>query len=255
MTNLPHRLERTVVIRADRETVFSFLSNSDRWALWWGVGSTIGTRPGDRIYIRHPGGVEAAGEILEVEPPTRIVFTYGYVNGNPIPPGASIATITLEPEGAHTRLRLVHDFGDAGVRDHHIQGWRHQLSLFANAVSNYINRDAGAVVDTWFSAWAEPDAAARARALADIASASLTFRDRNSTIDGLDELSAQIGAYHTFMPNVSLVRRGDVRHCQGIALADWVMVNGDGKEISTGTNVFQLTTDGKVESVTGLWKA
>lgn len=253
MSDLPHRLDRTVVIRANRETVFSFLSNSDQWALWWGAGSTIGTRPGERIYIRHPSGVEAAGEIVEVEPPKRIVFTYGYVSGNPIPPGASIATITLEPDGANTRLHLVHEFADAGVRDHHIQGWRHQLSLFANAVSNYLNRNVDAVVDTWFSAWAETDAARRARALAEIVAASVTFRDRNSTIEGLDELSTQIGAYHTFMPNVTLSRRGDVRHCQGIVLADWVMVNGDGKEISAGTNVFELGPERLIESVTGLW--
>lgn len=255
MSSLPHRLDRTVVIRADRETVFSFFTDSDRWASWWGAGSTVGTRPGEPIYIRHPAGVEAAGEIVELEPPSRIVFTYGFVNGNPIPPGASLATITLEPEGAYTRLHLVHEFADAAARDHHVQGWRHQLSVFANAVADYIHRDVNTIVDGWFNGWAEIDPTARERMLGAISRSNITFQDRHSTLDGLAELSAQIGAYHTFMPNVTLTRRGDVRHCQGVALADWVMAGADGKEQGSGTNVFQLGSDGKIESVTGLWAA
>ena len=39
--NLLHSLERTVVIQADQQTVFSFFTDNDRWASWWGAGSTI----------------------------------------------------------------------------------------------------------------------------------------------------------------------------------------------------------------------
>jgi uncharacterized protein YndB with AHSA1/START domain len=255
MSDLPHRLDRTVVIRANRETVFSFFTDSDRWASWWGAGSTVGSRPGEPIYIRYPGGVEAAGEIVELEPPARIVFTYGFVSGNPIPAGASLATITLEPEGAYTRLHLAHEFADAATRDHHIQGWRYQLSVFANAVANHVHRDVDTIVDGWFSGWAEIDDAARERRLAAISRPDITFHDRYSAIDGLADLTAHIGAYHQFMPNVTLARRGDVRHCQGVVLADWAMTGADGKEHGAGTNVFQLGVDGTIESVTGLWVA
>jgi hypothetical protein len=33
------------------------------------------------MLIRHPNGVEASGEVLEVLRPERIVFTYGYATG------------------------------------------------------------------------------------------------------------------------------------------------------------------------------
>ena len=59
MSALPHRLDRTVVIQAKPETVFSFFTDSDRWASWWGVGSTIEPRAGGQMYIRYPGNVEA----------------------------------------------------------------------------------------------------------------------------------------------------------------------------------------------------
>ena len=46
---LPYRLDRTIVIRASRETVFAFFTDSDRWASWWGAGSRIEGRPGGRM--------------------------------------------------------------------------------------------------------------------------------------------------------------------------------------------------------------
>src|SRR5580700_2941486 len=97
MTTLPHRLDRTVVIRAACETVFRFFTDSARWASWWGAGSTIDPRPGGKVLIRYPNAVEVSGEVLEVLAPERIVFTYGYASGTPIPPGGSRVTISLEP--------------------------------------------------------------------------------------------------------------------------------------------------------------
>src|ERR1700689_3071664 len=132
MGPLTHKLDRSVVIQATRETVFRFFTDSARWAKWWGVGSTIDARAGGKVLIRNPGGVEALGEVLEVVPPERIVFTYGFAPGKPIPAGSSRVTISLEPCEAGTRLHLLHEFPEAAVRDEHVQGWRFQLSLFAN---------------------------------------------------------------------------------------------------------------------------
>src|SRR5271166_1868074 len=136
MTELPHQLNRTVVIKAKPETVFGFFTDSARWANWWGAGSTIDAKPGGKVYIRHANGIESLGEVLEVSPPERIVFTYGFASGNPIPPGSSRVTIRLEPDEEGTRLHLFHEFAEAGPRDEHVQGWRFQLSLFGNAVAN-----------------------------------------------------------------------------------------------------------------------
>ena len=72
---LPHSLDRTVTIQASPETVFRFFTDSARWAAWWGPGSSIDARPGGAVHIRHPNGVENAGQVLEIAPPESISFT------------------------------------------------------------------------------------------------------------------------------------------------------------------------------------
>ena len=148
-----HQVVRHVVIAARRDTVFRFFTDPDRFAAWWGAGSTIDARPGGRVYIRYPGDVEVLGDVIEVSPPDRLVFTYGFASGKPIPPASSRVTITLSSQGALTRLHLAHEFSDAAVRDEHVQGWRYQLSVFANLVANDLHHDAQAIVDAWFAAW------------------------------------------------------------------------------------------------------
>lgn len=253
---LPHRLDRTIVIQAPREAVFRFFTDTARWASWWGAGSTIDPRPGGRVLVRHPGGVEAAGEILEIAPSERLVFTYGYVAGTPIPEGASRVSIALEAEAnGATRLSLRHEFAEDAerARDEHVQGWRYQLAVFANVVANEQHGDAARVVDGWFDVWAEADADARARQLAAIASAEIHFRDRFGCTDGVADLQPHIAAAQRFMPGIRLSRSGDVRQCQGVVLADWIARGADGQAKATGTSVFVLGADGRIASVTGFW--
>jgi len=252
MTPLPYRLERTVVISASRETVFRFFTDSGRWASWWGAGSTIDARPGGPVRILYPGAIEALGEVVEILSPERIVFTYGYASGQPIPPGSSRVTIRLEEDPAGTRLHLTHEFGEESARDQHVQGWRFQLSVFGNVVANEMHAGAAELVDAWFAAWHEPDQAKRAEALSGIAASGVRFRDRFALLDGLADLNAHIGASLRFMPGIRLQRKGGVRHCQGTVLADWVAVGNDGKQSMSGTSVFQLGASGRIEAVTGV---
>ncbi|HEU4995465.1 MAG TPA: SRPBCC family protein [Gemmatimonadaceae bacterium] len=251
--SLPFQIDRTVIIHAMPETVFRYFTDSERFAKWWGVGSTIDARPGGSVYIRHPGNVESAGEILEITPPTRIVFTYGFVSGKPIPPGASRVTIELEPDRAGTRLSLKHELADKPARDEHVQGWRFQLSLFANVVADEVNARAETAADAWFEAWAEPDAGKREALLSSIATREVRFQDRYSNLDGLQDLLPHLAAAQRFMPGIRMRRTGAVRHCQGMVLCDWSANGADGKQMGQGTNAFVFGPTGKIEWVTGFW--
>jgi uncharacterized protein YndB with AHSA1/START domain len=253
MMELTHQLDRTILIEAPREVVFRYFTDEARWAAWWGAGSTIDARPGGRVLIRYPTAVEAVGEVIEISVPDRIVFTYGYASGAPVPPGGSRVTIRLEPATRGTRLQLVHEFSDAATRDHHVQGWRYQLSVFANVVADEVHKDAARLVDGWFTAWAERDEAARRSALSAIAAPDVRLRDRYSCVDGIDELTLHIGASQRFMPGLRLQTTGDIRHCQGMLLVDWTAIGNDNQPRGRGTNVFVLGPDGRVESVTGFW--
>jgi uncharacterized protein YndB with AHSA1/START domain len=250
--DLKYKVDRSVEIQAPRETVFRYFTDSERWAKWWGAGSTIEPHAGGKVYIRHPNAVEVVGEALEITSPDRIVFTWGNASGQPIPPGGSRVTIRLEPEGAATRLHLLHEFADAHARDEYVQGWRFQLSLFANVVADEVFADAAGLVDAWFEAWAIADHQARDAEFARIAAADVRFRDRFGLLQGLADLSAHASASQRFMPGVRMRRKGEVRHCQGTIVADWVATSGDGKELMSGLNVFEMRPDARIHTVTGL---
>lgn len=254
MIALDHRLDRTLVIGAPPAAVFRYFTDPARWAAWWGTGSTIDPRPGGRVFVRYPEGTEATGEIVDIDPPSRIVFTYGYVSGAPVPPGGSRVTIRLEAVPRGTRVHLVHEFAEAAIRDQHVQGWRYQLSLFANVVANEIHGDADARVDAWFAMWSDTDAPSRTSRLATLAAPDVRMHDRFSAVEGIDELTRHIGAAQHFMPGLRLQRDGDARHCQGVLLADWTAVGPDGQPRGRGTNVFTLAPDGRIEAVTGFWR-
>ena len=250
---LTHTLDRSVLIRADRDVVFRFFTDPARWAAWWGAGSSIEGRSGGRVFIRYPDGTEVSGEVVEIVPPERIVFTYGYVKGAPIPPGSSLVTIELDVQRAGTRVRLSHAFAEPSVRDQHVQGWRYQLSLFANAVADEAHGSIASVIDQWFAAWSEPNPAARRSGLEGCGTPEIAMRDRFSAIEGMPDVIEHLAAVHHFMPGMTITREGDIRHCQGTALADWIARSQDGQERARGTNAFVLASDGRVESVTGFW--
>jgi uncharacterized protein YndB with AHSA1/START domain len=204
------------------------------------------------MYIRHANGVELSGEVLEVARPERIVFTYGYANGQPMGPGQSRVTIALREEQGGTRLELRHEFADAPERDLHIQGWRFQLSLFSNVVLNGLHTAAAeALVDAWHAVWGTTDEAARLAELQRITLPEVEFRDRYSTLRGHEDLQAHIGAALRFMPGVLLKRKGGVVHSQGYLLAAWAVAGPDGKEMMSGHNVYSLAAEGRIESVVG----
>jgi uncharacterized protein YndB with AHSA1/START domain len=255
MADLPYHLERSVVIRAKPDTVFQFFTDSQRWASWWGAGSTIDAQPGGKVYIRHANGVETIGEVLEVNSPESIVFTYGYASGKPIAPGDSRVTVRLAPDSTGTRVHLRHEFAEAGPRDEHVQGWRFQLSLFSNVVADELYAGAANIVDEWFAAWMIADNQAREDTFSRIAASDICFRDRYSLLDGLADLTAHTGAAQRFMPGIGLRRKGMVRQCQGSVLAEWIAMDKDGQERARGSSVFEFKVDGKIQSVTSFANA
>jgi hypothetical protein len=43
---LSHTLDRSILIRADREVVFRFFTDTAQWAAWWGAGPPL-----PRLYL------------------------------------------------------------------------------------------------------------------------------------------------------------------------------------------------------------
>lgn len=115
-------------IAAAPETVFSFFSDPKRWLTWQGIDAEIEPRQGGVFRMNVTGDGYARGEFLVVDPPRRIVFTWGWeIEGSPVPPGTSTVDVTFEPDGDGTLVRLTHSQLPADAFEAHKQGWNHYL--------------------------------------------------------------------------------------------------------------------------------
>lgn len=247
-------LERRIVVRARPETVFSFFTDSTRFADWWGAGSTIDARPGGAVRIVYPNGVVVSGEVLELDPGRHIAFTYGYEGGQgPVPPGATRVDVTLAPHAEGTALHLVHAFDEQGARDAHVPGWRYQLAVFANVAARAEHADLDGVFDRFFAAQAVDGEDARCAALAEVVTDDFAFRDTFACVTGAAEMAAYVEAGRAHGMALAIERDGAVRHCQGVAVCDWLVRTPDGAEMMRGTNVARLAPDGRLADVVGLW--
>ena len=122
-------VEVSVYIAARPETVFPYFTDPGRYVQWMGRDAMLQPVPGGSYRVFMQDGVEAAGEFLEIDPPRRVVFTWGWTHDPAVPPGTTRVVITLHAEQDGTRVVLRHhDLPDDGQRDHHHKGWELYLS-------------------------------------------------------------------------------------------------------------------------------
>jgi len=81
-------------------------------------------------------GVEASGRFVEVDPPHRLVFTWGWRHDHAVVPGSTRVEVTLEETDGGTLVVLRHyDLPDDEQRTHHAQGWTMYLDRLAALVA------------------------------------------------------------------------------------------------------------------------
>ena len=101
-------VEVSVYIAAQPETVFPYFTDPGRYIQWMGAGATLEPVPGGCYRILMRDGVETAGEFVEVDPPYRLVFTWGWTHDHAVPPGTTRVVVTLRAERGGTRVVLRH---------------------------------------------------------------------------------------------------------------------------------------------------
>lgn len=125
-----------VRIAARPETIFEFFTDPAKMVRWKGRIARLDARVGGEYHVDINGRDIARGEYLEVDPPRRVVFSWGWMGeGHPIPPGTTKVEITLTPDGDETVVRLVHSGLPAGTGKGHADGWDHYLPRLAVAAS------------------------------------------------------------------------------------------------------------------------
>ncbi|WP_203294202.1 SRPBCC family protein [Maricaulis parjimensis] len=133
-------IEKSVLLKAPPARVWAFLTEPDLLGRWFHPSDRALTEPGPYVFWKNAeteGQRHCWGEVLEVEPGRRLVytFTHEWLGGHP-----TRVEWSLEAVGEGTRLRLVHDgFAGAPVDSFdslfgHDEGWGEHLTTLRNRV-------------------------------------------------------------------------------------------------------------------------
>lgn len=121
-------VEVAVRVKASPQTLWGLLTKPEQMVRWQGRSAELDPRPGGAFRVEINDQAVARGEYLELEPPTRLVLSWGWEGHPVVPPGSTRVEISLEPDGEETVVRLRHlDIPSAEERSSHTHGWEHYL--------------------------------------------------------------------------------------------------------------------------------
>jgi uncharacterized protein YndB with AHSA1/START domain len=122
-------VEQEIFVEAKPVDVFPYFTDPALMVRWIGREAKLDARAGGPYQIEINPGDTAAGEYVLIDPPSRLVMTWGWVGSASVPPGATTLEVTLTASDGGTLVRLVHrDLPDAEQRSQHDHGWSGFLS-------------------------------------------------------------------------------------------------------------------------------
>ena len=132
---VPDRISREVVIDAAPEDVWAIVTEPRHVARWLSDEAEIDLRPGGAMLLTWHGHGAYRARVETVDPPR--AFAFRWLLREPGEPGdGTLVRITLAPEGAGTRLRVVEsgfqrlswaEEDKARYADENAQGWIREL--------------------------------------------------------------------------------------------------------------------------------
>ena len=99
--------ETSIDIEAPVDIVFEHLVRANRMTTWMGQHAQLRPEPGGEFAV-DVNGYLIRGEYLEVEPPHRVVVSWGMAGLEDLPPGSSRVEFTLTATATGTNLSLLH---------------------------------------------------------------------------------------------------------------------------------------------------
>jgi uncharacterized protein YndB with AHSA1/START domain len=123
-------IEQSVRIAAPPATVWTFWTDPALLAEWWGAEADVDPQPGGRYRVVMAEGPVMLGTFTELDPPARLVFTFGWEQnapGEPLAPGSTRVEVTLTPDGEGTVVLLRHTDMPVTHASDHEHGWGHVI--------------------------------------------------------------------------------------------------------------------------------
>jgi uncharacterized protein YndB with AHSA1/START domain len=125
----------TIVIDAPPERVFQYFTRPAFLLRWMGEHAVLDPSPGGEFSV-DIRGVPVRGRYLEVDPPTRLLISWGHAGSDRLPPGASVLEVRLQPTGDATTVTVIHSGLPEPEATNHRQGWHYFLSRLATATGH-----------------------------------------------------------------------------------------------------------------------
>jgi uncharacterized protein YndB with AHSA1/START domain len=120
-------------IKAPPHVVFPYFTDPTLIVTWIGERADLDARPGG-VFSLDFGESLAQGAYVSVDPPYRVVFSWGIPDSDTLPPGSSIVEVVLTPDGDDTMVVLTHRGVPSDHLEGHRGGWEQMLGHLPGAV-------------------------------------------------------------------------------------------------------------------------
>jgi uncharacterized protein YndB with AHSA1/START domain len=119
-------------VDAPPERVWEFFTRPEAIVRWMGEYAVLAPWPGGEFAV-NVKGAPVRGHYLELDPPHRLLLSWGYAGSEELPPGASTVEVRLIRDGSGTRVHLEHRDLPDPEQPGHAEGWQHYLTRLAAA--------------------------------------------------------------------------------------------------------------------------
>jgi uncharacterized protein YndB with AHSA1/START domain len=119
-------------LRAEPSAVYHHLTDPAALLTWIAIDAVSEPAVGGQVRWVLPNGATMAGRYLELQPPHRLVFSYGWEGDlMGVPPESTVVEIDLRPTPEGCRLLLSHRLLPDDAAELHRHGWDHFLQQLA----------------------------------------------------------------------------------------------------------------------------
>jgi len=121
-------VERETVVACTPADAWRWWTEPDLLVRWMGSVAEIDLRPGGAIRISYGNGAVMAGELVTLDPPRRLVFTWGWEDpAEVVRPGQSRVEVAFDAVDGGTLVVVRHHDLPHGERAGHAEGWDYFL--------------------------------------------------------------------------------------------------------------------------------
>lgn len=122
----------SIYVEAAPERVFEHFTRPDAIVRWLGEHAVLDPHPGGEFSV-DIRGVSVRGRYLEVDPPHRLLISWGHAGSDHLPPGTSLLEVTLQPAKDGTTVTISQRGLPEPEATDHKRGWEHFLNQLAIA--------------------------------------------------------------------------------------------------------------------------